>query len=133
VNVVKYLAIHDSGNIVNPQSYEQQVQGGIVQGIGYALYENFVVKDGRIITGDLSTYILPGAMDVCDIESITIQKADEPGVFGMKGVGEVPINGPLPAIANAVADACGVRTYHSPLTPESILLSLSNKRKDAIC
>jgi CO/xanthine dehydrogenase Mo-binding subunit len=133
VTVQKYLAIHDCGNIINPQLFEQQIQGGITQGIGYALYENFIVDNGRIITGDLSTYILPGAMDICDIESVAIEISDEPGVAGMKGAGEISMNGPLPAIANAVADACGIRSYCSPITPESILMNLTALRKDNSC
>ncbi|MBF0548904.1 MAG: xanthine dehydrogenase family protein [Deltaproteobacteria bacterium] len=121
VEVQGYLAITDSGRVLNPQTYEQQIHGGIVQGLGYALSEDFRVADGRIQTSDLATYIIPTAMDVPEMLSIPVEINEPTGPFGLKGVGEVAMNGPLPAVANAVAAACGGRCFSFPLTSERVL------------
>ncbi len=125
VDVTRYLAVSDCGKIINPQIYEQQVQGGIAQGIGYALSEEIVVDQGIIKTPDLSTFIIPTAVDVPPMESHAVEIHEDTGPYGLKGVGEIATNGPLPAIANAVADACGVRVFTNPLTPERVLEALS--------
>jgi CO/xanthine dehydrogenase Mo-binding subunit len=127
VEVRQYLAVSDCGRIINPQVFEQQIQGGIAQGLGYALYEDFIVENGRIATPDLSTYIIPTALDIPDLQSIAVEQPEETGPFGLKGAGEIGIDGPLPAVANAVADACGVRIWRSPLTAERVLQALAEK------
>jgi len=121
VDVQRCLAVTDCGKVINPQIYEQQIQGAIGQGLGYALCEDLEVEQGRISTPDFSTYILPTAMDIPEMESVAVEIYEHTGPFGLKGVGEVATNGPLPAVANAVADACGVRVFRSPLTPERVL------------
>ncbi|OGP92799.1 MAG: carbon monoxide dehydrogenase [Deltaproteobacteria bacterium RBG_16_54_18] len=128
VEAQRYLAISDCGRIINPQVFEQQIQGGIAQGIGYALCEDLVVARGKIQTPNLSTYVIPTAMDIPEMESIAIEKQEETGPFGLKGAGEIAIDGPLPAIANAVADACGVRIFHAPLAAGRVLTALEAKR-----
>ncbi len=125
VQVLKYLAATDAGSVINPQLYEQQVQGGIVQGLGYGLYEDYVVDRGEGQTPDFATYILPTSMDVPDMESLRVETFEETGPFGLKGVGEICINAPLPAVANALADAAGVRISRIPMTPERVLDALS--------
>jgi CO/xanthine dehydrogenase Mo-binding subunit len=130
VEVRHYLAVTDCGRIINPQIFEQQTQGGIAQGLGYALCEDFVVKDGVIQTPDLSTYIIPTSMDIPEMESVAVELPEETGPFGLKGTGEIVVDGPLPALANAVADACGVRILHAPLTAEKILRALEEKRDE---
>ncbi len=129
IQVKKYLAVTDCGNIINPQVLEQQIHGGISQGIGYALYEEFIIENAEIKTKDLSTYIIPCAMDIPAIESITVEADEETGPFGLKGAGEVAMNGPLPAISNAIYDACGIRVNSSPITPEKIISALSLEQK----
>jgi CO/xanthine dehydrogenase Mo-binding subunit len=126
--VIRYLAVSDCGRIINPQLFEQQIQGGVTQGIGYALYEDFLVEKGRIRTPDLGTYIIPGSLDVPDMESIAVELGEETGPFGLKGAGEIAMDGPLPAIANAIADGCGIRVVRSPLTAERVLRALTEKR-----
>jgi CO/xanthine dehydrogenase Mo-binding subunit len=122
ITVCDYLAVTDGGRVLNPAMFDQQVQGGVAQGLGYALMEDFLVQDGMVRTPDFATYLIPGSLDVPEIISIAAQgEPEETGPFGMKGIGEVAMNGPLPAVANAVADACGVRLYHGPLTPERVL------------
>jgi CO/xanthine dehydrogenase Mo-binding subunit len=129
VEVKNYLAVNDCGKVINRQIYEQQIHGGIAQGLGYALSEEFRVEDGKVRTPDFFTYIVPTAADIPEIESIAMELYEPTGPFGLKGVGEVATNGPLPAVANAVADACGIRVRRSPLTAERVLLALREKEK----
>ncbi|HWQ73968.1 MAG TPA: xanthine dehydrogenase family protein molybdopterin-binding subunit [Syntrophomonas sp.] len=129
ITVCDYLACTDGGRVLNPQLYEQQIQGGVVQGMGYALWEDFKVAQGDILTKDLSTYIIPTAMDVPDIISLPIETDEMTGPFGMKGIGEIGINLPFPAIANAVARGVGERIKDGPLTAERVLLALADERR----
>lgn len=119
--VCRYLACTEAGRTLNPQVYEQQVQGGVAQGLGYALFEEFQVERGEIRTGNLTTYTLPTALDVPEVESLRIEPMEAQGPFGMKGVGEVVIDPVYAAVANAVARAVGAHVQRGPLTPERIL------------
>jgi CO/xanthine dehydrogenase Mo-binding subunit len=127
VEVKRYLAVSDCGKVINPQTFEQQIHGGIAQGIGYAVCEDFAVNEGRIRTPDLTTYIIPTSMDIPEMDSIAVELEEETGPFGLKGAGEIGIDGPLPAVANAVADACGTRIFRSPLTGERVLKALKDQ------
>ena len=127
IEVKTYLSASDCGRVINPQIYEQQIQGGIAQGLGYALSEDFVVKDGKGLTPDLSTYIIPTTLDVPEMVSIPVEIGEPTGPFGLKGIGEISINGPLPAVANALADACGIRISRSPFTPERVLTAMKEE------
>lgn len=121
ITIVNYLAVTDGGRVLNPTMFEQQVQGGVAQGLGYARMEDLVVRDGRVLTQDFTTYLIPGSLDVPDIVSIAVEDhPEESGPFGMKGIGEVAMNGPLPAVANAVWDACGIRIRQAPITAERV-------------
>jgi len=128
IEVKEYLAITDAGTVLNPQVYDQQIQGGIAQGIGYALSEDLIVKDGHIQTKDLATYIVPTSLDVPEMVSVPVELGEETGPFGMKGVGEISINGPLPAISNAIADACRLRLFQAPFTAERVLKALLDRK-----
>lgn len=128
VDVKHYLAISDCGKVINPQIYEQQIHGGIAQGLGFALSESFDVLDGKVLTHDFSTYLIPTAADVPEIESTAVEIYEPTGPFGLKGVGEIATNGPLPAVANAVWDACGVRCSKFPLTAERFRKARDDKR-----
>jgi CO/xanthine dehydrogenase Mo-binding subunit len=121
IRVCDYLAVTDGGAVVNPCMFDQQVQGGVAQGLGYALMEEVATHEGTVRSGDLATYLIPTALDLPDVISCAFQGREESGPFGLKGVGEVALNGPLPALANGVADACGVRLRQAPLTPERVL------------
>lgn len=129
IKVCDYLAFTDAGQVLNPVNYEQQVQGGIAQGIGYALMEDYQVREGRCQTTSLATYIIPGALDLPDIESVAVPTYEMDGPFGMKGIGEVSVNLPLPAISNALARALGVRVNRYPLTGERVLEAWLSYRK----
>lgn len=128
VEVKTYIAATDAGRVMNPQVYEQQVHGSVVQGLGYALSEQVMLKEGGIITPDLATYIVPGTLDVPDMESLVAHTYESSGPYGMKGLGEVGTNGPLPALANALADACGISITSAPLTAEKILLAIGQTK-----
>jgi CO/xanthine dehydrogenase Mo-binding subunit len=129
VQVVKVTAAHDVGKAINPCALEGQIEGGVLQGIGYALSENFIVDEGRPVTRNLSTYIIPTALDAPEIASIIVEAPSEDGPFGAKGVGEPPIIPTAPAVANAVFDATGVRIREIPMTGEVVLRALGKKRK----
>ncbi len=126
IRVCDYLAATDGGTVINPSMFDQQIQGGVAQGIGYALMEDLITHEGKVRSNDLTTYLIPGAMDLPDIISCAYQGVEDTGPFGMKGVGEVAMNGPLPAIANAVDNACGIRLCHAPLTPGRVLAEWEN-------
>ncbi len=131
VRVRDYLCATDGGRVVMPQGFHQQAQGGAAQGMGYALYEDFQLKEGRILTPDLTTYLIPTASDLPDILSLAVEGREESGPHGLKGVGEVGLNGPAPAIAAAVEQAVGVRPRELPMTPERILKLLSGRGRRA--
>lgn len=123
VEVRKVWSAHDIGRAINPQSAEGQIQGAVVQGLGYALLEEMVWEDGRLVNPSFMDYKIPDGLDVpYAIEPILIEDApEESGPFGAKGVGEAGIVGVAPAVANAVADATGVRITRIPLTSERVL------------
>lgn len=121
VTVSDYAAVTDAGKLINPASFNQQVQGAVAQGIGYALGEEVLLDRGRILNPRFSDYAVPTALDVPDIVSRSVDSEEPSGPCGMKGVGEVGVNGPLPAIAGAVGDALGFRPARSPLKPERIM------------
>jgi CO/xanthine dehydrogenase Mo-binding subunit len=132
IDVKHYVSVSDCGNVMNPQVYEQQIQGGIGQGIGYALCERLVVAGGEIMNPNFAEYILPSAQDVPDMHSISVSLHEPTGPFGLKGVGEISMNGPLPAISNAVTDAIGVRITKYPMTPDRIFMAMrSQKERDS--
>ena len=129
--VVDYLAVTDGGQVINPAMYDQQVHGGVAQGLGYALMEDLATRDGQVLAGDFSRYLIPGALDLPEITSIACPGEESRGPFGMKGVGEVALNGPLPALANALADGCGIHLRDAPLTPERVLLALESLNEES--
>jgi CO/xanthine dehydrogenase Mo-binding subunit len=128
VDVKGFVSATDCGTIINPQVYEQQIHGGVAQGLGYALCEEFVAQEGTVHTPNFSTYLIPTAPDIPEIHSTPVEIHEPTGPFGLKGVGEIATTGPLPAVANAVADACGIRVVRSPLTAERILEALRRKQ-----
>ncbi len=129
VAVKSYLSVTDCGRVVNPQILEQQIQGGIAQGLGYGLLEELRVADGKIMTPDLSTYLVPTSLDLPDMETVSVALHEGTGPFGLKGAGEIGVDGPLPAVANAVTDACGIRVERYPLRPENVLAALQRKER----
>jgi CO/xanthine dehydrogenase Mo-binding subunit len=127
IEIKDFVSITDCGRVLNPPLLEQQMHGALAQGLGYALHEDFISQEGLTLTPDLSTYIIPTAMDLPDFETSFVQANEPAGPFGLKGAGELGCDGPLPAVANALADACGMRPERFPLTPERVLLALRSE------
>ena len=119
--VIGYLAIQDVGKAVNPAGIEDQIHGGVAQGIGWALYEGIVLDDdGRVLTGSLLDYALPTAGKVPAIETVLLEVPSKSGPFGVRGVGEPPVIPGAAAIGNAIRDAIGIRLTQIPMTAERI-------------
>jgi CO/xanthine dehydrogenase Mo-binding subunit len=98
-----------------------QIEGGVAQGIGYAVFENVVWKDGRMANGQMTNYIMPTSVDVPRIRVYFEETPYEYGPLGAKGIGELPIDGPAPAVLNAIENAIGVAVNEIPLLPEMLL------------
>ena len=129
VEVLKSVAAHDVGQCINPAAVEGQIQGGAQNGQGYALSEEMLYEEGRLITPSFSEYLMPTAMDMPKVECIILESRSGVGPYGAKGIGEPAMTPVAPAIANAVADAIGVRVFEMPITPERVVMAL--KRRDA--
>ena len=111
---------HDVGRVINPTLGEGQVEGGVVQGLGYALTEEHALRDGRILNDQFSTYIIPTPMDVPEIKSVLVESPFPWGPYGAKGLGETPIIAVAPAVVAAIHHAAGVRLNTLPATPERV-------------
>jgi CO/xanthine dehydrogenase Mo-binding subunit len=120
VSVLKAVVSPDPGRIINRQGLEGQVEGGTVMGMGYALMEQIVQVDGKYLNRDLSSYIIPTAMDTPEIETFPVEKLESSGPFGAKGIGEVVCSPITPAITNAIGNALGIRITRIPVTSEDI-------------
>ncbi|OGF52670.1 MAG: hypothetical protein A2Z21_10185 [Candidatus Fraserbacteria bacterium RBG_16_55_9] len=130
VSVQKIVAVHESGRVINPLAISSQLEGGIIQGLGFALTEQRIVDErfGLVLNGNLEMYKVPTAQDVPEIITEMIDMPDpEVNNLGVKGVGEPPIIPTAGAIANAVADALGRRICELPLTPDRILKALESQ------
>ncbi|NQU68677.1 MAG: xanthine dehydrogenase family protein [Candidatus Marinimicrobia bacterium] len=127
VFVDKIWAAHDVGKAINPAGIEGQVEGGIAQGIGWALTENFRYDQGKVITPGLTTYLLPTAGDIPEIKTIIIENPAPDGPWGAKGIGEPSIIPTAAAIANAVSHALGAPINDLPITPENVLNLIQRK------
>jgi CO/xanthine dehydrogenase Mo-binding subunit len=121
VRVEDFVAVQEVGKVINPILAAGQIEGGVAQGIGFALYENVVWKEGRMINGQMTNYIMPTSMDVPPIRVFFEEIPYARGPAGAKGIGELPLDGTAPAIANAIAHATGVNVKRVPLTPEMLI------------
>jgi len=121
VQVLGMTAVHDAGKVLNPVGIQGQVEGGVGQGIGAALYEKLVIREGRVVNDSFADYRLPTALDVPPIRTGFVEIPDPTGPFGAKGIGEPPLLPPAAAIANAIFDAVGVRVTEMPITLEVLL------------
>ena len=131
VQVLRYTAFQDAGRAAHPSYVEGQMQGGAVQGIGWALNEEYYFsKDGRLANSSFLDYRMPTALDVPRIDTVMLEIPGDAHPFGMRGVGEVPIVPPMATIANAVSAATGVRMANLPITPGSIVKALADAKSD---
>lgn len=125
VTVRTIVSAHDVGKAINRQQVESQIEGCLVQALGYTLLENFIVREGRVATPHFSTYLLPTALDMpVEIVPVILELADPNGPFGARGMAEMPLVPFAPAVAAAIHDAVGVWLSDLPFTPERVLAAL---------
>ncbi|MGH7769312.1 MAG: xanthine dehydrogenase family protein molybdopterin-binding subunit, partial [Candidatus Binatia bacterium] len=124
VKVLKIVSAHDVGTILNPLTHQGQIEGGVIQGFGYALMEELKVEGGRITTLNLGDLKLPNIQDVPDFKTVLVQEPAGSVPFNGKSIGEHSISPVAAAIANAVYDAIGVRVTELPITAEKVYLGL---------
>ena len=125
VTVVRYTVLQDAGKAVHPAYVEGQYQGGAVQGIGWALNEEYVYgADGRLENPGFLDYRIPVASDVPMIDTVIVEVPNPRHPYGVRGVGETPIVPPMAAITNAVADALGIRFTELPMSPPKVLAAI---------
>ena len=130
IDVLQVVAVHELGKVIHPVAAAGQIEGGIQQGIGHTLTEDYVIdeKTGRSLNAGFVDYKMPLSLDMPPIRTIMLETAPDPGgPFGAKGVGEDPIIAIGPAIANAIHDAIGVRFRHYPITPDQVVQALKRK------
>ena len=125
IHILDVVVADDVGKAVNPQQVQGQIEGAVVQALGYAILENFIQKEGYVQTQQLSTYLIPTVLDVPDIvNSVILEYPDPIGPWGARGMGEMPFLPLVPAVVAALHDATGVWFHDFPLTPERILRGL---------
>jgi CO/xanthine dehydrogenase Mo-binding subunit len=124
VEVTGYVAAFDVGKAINPQSVEGQIEGGVAMGLGYALMEEVVLKNGVPQNLSLQNYLIPTILDVPRIKSIILEMPNAHGPYGAKGIGEMPNIPATPAILNAIANACGGRVRSLPADPEKVFWAI---------
>ncbi|HYB71832.1 MAG TPA: molybdopterin cofactor-binding domain-containing protein, partial [Candidatus Sulfotelmatobacter sp.] len=122
--VADFVAVQDVGTVIHPVIARGQIEGGVVQGIGYALYEHVAWQQGAMANARLSDYILPTSADTPPIRVVFRQVPYPHGPFGAKGLGELPIDGAAPAILNAINHALGTRLDRIPVLPEVLMDAL---------
>lgn len=130
VTVLRYAACHDVGRAINPMRVEGQIQGGAMQGLGYALTEDVDVRDGYVQAALFADYLIPNSLDYPDVLVGIIESGEGKGPLGARGIGEPPIGNVAATIASAIQDAIGVRPARLPMTPERILGLLDARRVD---
>jgi xanthine dehydrogenase molybdenum-binding subunit len=131
VDVIRYTAVQDAGTAIHPSYVEGQMQGGVAQGIGWALWEEYTYDEqGRLRNATLLDYRMPTALDVPLIETIIVEVPNPGHPYGVRGVGEVPIVPPPAAIANAIYDAVGVRFYELPMSPHKVCMAIQKQGQE---
>ena len=127
VRVTDFVAVQEVGKVIHPVLAAGQIEGGVAQAIGMALYENVVWRDGRMANGQMTNYIMPTAADIPPIRVFFEEHPYPFGPGGAKGIGELPMDGPAPAILNAIENATGISLCEIPATPEVLMESMSEK------
>jgi CO/xanthine dehydrogenase Mo-binding subunit len=125
--VLRVHSGHDTGRVINPTTGEGQIEGGVVQGLGYALVEEHALEGGRILNDQLSTYIIPTPLDTPEIRCVLVEHPYPWGPYGAKGLGETPIIAVAPAVTSAIHHATGVRLHEIPATPERVWAGLRRR------
>lgn len=130
VTVDDFVAVQEVGRVLNPVLATGQIEGGVAQGIGWALYEKVVWNGGRMQNNQMTNYIIPTSQDNPPIRVFFEERPFGHGAYGAKGIGELPMDGPAPAILNAVAHATGIQFDSVPLLPEDIFHQLSRRERE---
>jgi CO/xanthine dehydrogenase Mo-binding subunit len=120
VRPVKFTTVHEIGKVIHPTLARGQIEGGSAQGLGWALIEDVVMRDGRMANNSFTNYIVPTTLDTPEMDVVLLERPYKHGPFGAKGVGEMPIDGPAPAVVNALRHA-GFRLQEIPATPEKLM------------
>lgn len=120
VSVNDFVALQEVGKVLHPVLARGQITGGVAQGIGFALYEKILWREGRMQNAQMTNYIMPTSADLPQIRVYFEELGNEHGAFGAKGIGELPIDGPAPAVVNAIEDALGISFNSIPLLAEDI-------------
>src|SRR5436309_4585985 len=129
VTVRRFTTTHDVGTVINPLGHQGQIEGGHIQGLGFALLEEIKTEEGRISTLSLGDVKLPTIQDIPPLTTVILEDPVGPGPFNAKAIGEGSISAVAPAIANAVADACGARILDLPITAEKVYFALKEKER----
>ena len=125
----RFITAHDVGTVINPTTHQGQIDGGVIMGLGQALMEELVMEGGQVTNANLGNYKLPTAADIPELETVLVRSSGGVGPYGAKAIGELANNSPPAAIANAVADAVGVRLFELPITAEKIYHALKEKSR----
>lgn len=127
VTVDDFVALQEVGRVLHPVLARGQITGGVAQGIGYTLYEKVVWRDGRMQNGQMTNYIMPTSADLPEIRVYFEELGNEHGAYGAKGIGELPMDGPAPAIVNALEDALGRPFDSIPILPEDVMETMAEQ------
>jgi len=129
VKVLRVISANDVGHAINPLGLRGQIEGGVVMGVGHALLENFITKDGYVVTDRMSRYRIPSIMHTPEITPIVVEDPVQSGPYGAKGVGEIVLIPTPPAITNAIYNAVGVRFDELPVDQEKLLWAMAANRQ----
>ncbi|MBT7757373.1 MAG: xanthine dehydrogenase family protein molybdopterin-binding subunit, partial [Rhodospirillaceae bacterium] len=128
VAILRYTAVQDAGRAIHPSYVEGQIQGGVAQGVGWALNEEYIYDDnGQLENAGFLDYRMPVASDLPMIEAVVVEIPNDAHPHGVRGVGEVPIAPPMAAIGNAIANATGLRLSDLPMSPPKVLAALDEQ------
>ena len=132
ITLLRVVAVQDAGRVLNPALVDGQMRGGTTQGLGWALWEQLIHdEDGNLVTTSFQSYAVPKASDLPDIETIHVEVPAPEGPFGAKGVGEASVISAAPAVANAVANAVGLRLYELPMSAPRLLEAIDTSELTA--
>jgi CO/xanthine dehydrogenase Mo-binding subunit len=127
VKLLRFTTAHDVGKVLNPVDHQGQIEGAVVQGIGYGLTEELGVDEGKVVSVNFGDYKIPTMKDIPELNTVILESESGPGPYNAKGIGENPIGPAAPAIANAVEDAVGVRIRDLPITAEKVYRALADR------
>jgi CO/xanthine dehydrogenase Mo-binding subunit len=127
VSVLRCVQAIDVGKAINPVIVRGQIEGGTLQALGWALIENVLYKDGKVLNANMTNCIVPTFADAPELETLLVEVPYPYGPSGAKGVGEIPMDGPAAAVANAVEDALGCPFDSLPISPEAVAIALRQK------